>query len=349
MCGEVPLSGCIVGSKVDDLHVGLPDWVIHVRPAGTLVVSPTMTVTTTGTGSFRFDGLEPGQWVVWEEMQLGWSAVTSPEFEVTVLSGMECTEVRFKNRQTPPGCLQGWKVDQDDQGVHDWTIQAWQVEGGTSALPREVETDVTGFFQFNGLEPGQWVVQEEQRDGWSPMSADTFTVTVPAGAQCASVRFQNRLVGYKLFLPFATRQTPPPPPPPPEPCSIRKLRVEYGGMSSDMDFALWPGPTYSNILLGWGRPIDFSMVDGEPVQGSYLGWYKGYKVKGPGPTWSFVAPSSGAHPSPGALYWFSVWYEDQGEICTLMIPMQWDPPEGSIEALSAEGIKRFDPRTGEYK
>ncbi len=90
--------GCISGYKVDDLHVGLPDWRIHVRPAGN--PNPEYITQTDGSGYFEFQGLAPGQWEVWEEMQSGWEPVTSERFEVTVFSGRNCTQVRFKNRQT---------------------------------------------------------------------------------------------------------------------------------------------------------------------------------------------------------------------------------------------------------
>ena len=92
------VSGCISGYKVDDLHVGLPGWTIHTRPVGS--TTPEYTDVTDGSGYFEFQNLTPGQWEVWEEMQAGWEPVTSERFEVTVFSGSNCVEVRFKNRQT---------------------------------------------------------------------------------------------------------------------------------------------------------------------------------------------------------------------------------------------------------
>ncbi len=91
--------GCISGYKVDDLHVGLPGWTIHTRPVGS--ATPEYTAVTDGSGYFEFQDLTPGQWEVWEEMQNGWEPVTSDRFEVTVFSGDNCVQVRFKNRQAP--------------------------------------------------------------------------------------------------------------------------------------------------------------------------------------------------------------------------------------------------------
>ena len=91
--------GCISGYKVDDLHVGLPGWTIHTRPVGS--ATPEYTAVTDGSGYFEFQNLTPGDWEVWEEMQVGWTPVTSDRFTVTVFSGDNCVQVRFKNRQAP--------------------------------------------------------------------------------------------------------------------------------------------------------------------------------------------------------------------------------------------------------
>jgi YVTN family beta-propeller protein len=90
-------TSCLVGQKVDDLHVGLPGWVIHVRPRG--AAGPVLTAVTDGSGNFSFAGLPIGWWTVWEEMQPGWAPVTPAQFDVELLPGATCTQVRFKNRQ----------------------------------------------------------------------------------------------------------------------------------------------------------------------------------------------------------------------------------------------------------
>ncbi len=82
---------------MDDLHVGLPGWVIHTRPVNS--DSPVYTTTTDGTGKFVFPNLTPGTWLVWEDMQEGWTPVTSASFTVEVPPGPGCVQVRFKNRQ----------------------------------------------------------------------------------------------------------------------------------------------------------------------------------------------------------------------------------------------------------
>ena len=92
--------GCLDGYKIDDLHVGLPGWVIHAHPLGS--DTPLLTTMTDGTGYFRFENLTPGRWVIYEEMQERWVPVTVPQFDVPVYAGPDCTRVRFKNRQATP-------------------------------------------------------------------------------------------------------------------------------------------------------------------------------------------------------------------------------------------------------
>ena len=92
--------GCVEGHKIDDLHVGLPNWVIHAKPAGQ--TGPVYTATTDGTGYFRFDNLPVGTYTFWEEMQERWVPVTAPQFDAPVNPGPDCTYIRFKNRQATP-------------------------------------------------------------------------------------------------------------------------------------------------------------------------------------------------------------------------------------------------------
>ena len=89
---------CIVGKKIDDLHVGLPGWTIHARPCN--ASQPVLTTITDGGGNFRFSPLAAGCWTVWEDMQAGWAPVTPWMFNLEVQGGGSCMEVRFKNRQS---------------------------------------------------------------------------------------------------------------------------------------------------------------------------------------------------------------------------------------------------------
>ncbi len=93
----IPANSCIVGQKIDDLHVGLPGWTIHARPRA--ASAPVLTTVTDGSGDFHFAGLTAGWWTLWEELQPGWASVTAAMFDVALPVGPPCVEVRFKNRQ----------------------------------------------------------------------------------------------------------------------------------------------------------------------------------------------------------------------------------------------------------
>lgn len=70
---------------------------IHTRPLNS--IAPVYSATTDGTGLFKFPNLTVGTWLVWEDMQEGWTPVTSASFTVEVPAGPACVQVRFKNRQ----------------------------------------------------------------------------------------------------------------------------------------------------------------------------------------------------------------------------------------------------------
>ena len=85
---------CVLGKKIDDLHVGLPGWTIHAKPCN--AAQPVLTTITDGNGNFRFSPLAAGCWTFWEDMQPGWAPVTPWMFNLEVQGGSSCTEVRFE-------------------------------------------------------------------------------------------------------------------------------------------------------------------------------------------------------------------------------------------------------------
>jgi LysM repeat protein len=76
---------------------GLPGWKITIRPA--YGGSP-ITGVTDGTGHVRFNGLTPGDYIISEEMQVGWIPVTSQSLQVTLEATGSCKVITFENRQT---------------------------------------------------------------------------------------------------------------------------------------------------------------------------------------------------------------------------------------------------------
>lgn len=99
--GQRPDTSCVDGYKIDDFHIGLPGWVVQAQLADGS--GPVHSALTDGAGYFRFELLPLGVYRFWEIQQSGWAPVTSPEFDVPVLTpGEQCLRVRFKNKQATP-------------------------------------------------------------------------------------------------------------------------------------------------------------------------------------------------------------------------------------------------------
>ena len=180
--------GCVEGHKIDDLHVGLPGWVIHAKPV--VADEPVLTQVTDGTGYFRFDNLAVGRWLFWEEMQEGWVPVTPIQFEVNVVEGPDCTYVRFQessgNTQphTPPQprcpahAFRGYVYQQTCEPelvpLGDVLLEAFSSDtaDGAEALEQAKQSAADGFWNFVLLPP--------------PAPFYHVRLTVPAGLEVVS-------------------------------------------------------------------------------------------------------------------------------------------------------------------
>jgi len=200
---NAPPRGCIEGRKVDEFEVGLPKWNISIQRAdGT---GPVWHRWTDGTGYFKICDLPMGDYVVWEEPQVGWKPISPPKVTVTLEPSDEdmTVAVVFVNKQVPRDiCIDGYKKDATDgAGLPGWEIKLQDLAGNVLAT---TTTDGTGYYRFGKLEPGTYIVSETLQDGWWPVSATTRRVTVswPPKHTCTQVDFWNR------------QKTAPPPPPP---------------------------------------------------------------------------------------------------------------------------------------
>jgi uncharacterized surface anchored protein len=94
---------CVDVYKIDSFDgSGLPGWEVNLAAAygdGT----DTLTGVTDGSGWYRFNGLTPGDYQVWETLQTGWTYV-SPAYgivtPVTLEASGTCKVIVFSNRQT---------------------------------------------------------------------------------------------------------------------------------------------------------------------------------------------------------------------------------------------------------
>lgn len=300
--------GCIEGHKIDDLHVGLPDWEIHARPVGQQ--TPHLGAYTDGTGYYRFDDLQPGTWNVWEIMQSGWEPVTSEMVTVTVNPGDECTYVRFKNRQVPPTptptftpaptatpggltCVEGHKIDDLHVGLPNWEIHALPAGGWAPHLV--TYTDATGYFRFDDLSSGVWNFWEIMQDGWEPVTADSVLLDVQPQSECYYIRFKNRQTSATAtpepptstptprYTPTPTstpRYTPTPTATPEGECGTGRLETTIWGRFHSYSLVS-DGTVLSLFPLPWQHSTEFNIVGYTgPVQWTLYQPYWEHQVGG---------------------------------------------------------------------
>jgi hypothetical protein len=88
-------------------------------------------------------------------------------------------------------CISGYKInDATGEGLLGWTIKLYNAAG---ALIATTTTDATGFYSFCQLEPGNYTVKEEMKEGWNPVSPDSVPVTLVA-SDVTDIDFRNTVV-----------------------------------------------------------------------------------------------------------------------------------------------------------
>lgn len=177
-------TGCIQVIKVDAAGKPLAGWKVSLtRPDGT---QAGITKVTNSAGLATFDNLALGQWRVKEEVPPNWRALGATETTVEVTTPGRCVTVTFKNEAL--GCVDGYKINQLDQGLAGWTIKARNDAGEEYTTV----TDRNGFFQFHQLGMGTWHLSEVPQQGWEAVTAAEFDVNVTRPLVCEHARFKNK-------------------------------------------------------------------------------------------------------------------------------------------------------------
>ena len=94
-----PAKFSIMGMVLDDTSkMGLADWKINLeQPAGKVIAN----ATTNGSGSYSFNRLNAGTYVVAEVLPTGWSMVTPADGKYTVNLTKDTTGLDFANKKMP--------------------------------------------------------------------------------------------------------------------------------------------------------------------------------------------------------------------------------------------------------
>jgi len=182
--------GSISGMKFEDMNgngqkdtgeKGLAGWTITLTGEGV-----GLTAMTESNGAYVFNNLIPANYQVCEVSQSGWENTTGDKCqEVTVTAGTETKDVNFGNFQL--GKVQGYKFyDKDDDGVWDADekgIENWQICLTKGEDKKCQLTNETGYYKFENLAAGDYVLSEENRDGWRQSFPEkgTYTVSINSG------------------------------------------------------------------------------------------------------------------------------------------------------------------------
>ena len=170
-----------------------------------------------------------------------------------------------------PGCISGYKVDDQHVGLPYWRIHAQPVDNPN--LEYIVQTDGSGYFELPNLAPGMWEVWEEVQSGWEPVTADRFQVRVYSGSNCVRVRFKNRQTlttptstptptttpGCPCSTPTPT-PTPTPRPTATVPADCEAGRLEFNIWGTNYSIPLWDDAHVWSVWgLPWQRPTIFNI------------------------------------------------------------------------------------------
>ncbi len=172
--------GSISGQKFNDLdgsgtkdlgEPGLSGWTINLDTDANGSVDAT--AVTDGNGNYSFINLEPDTYRIREVGQIGWTQMSANPVDIILVSGQTVTDVDFGNFRL--GRIQGFKYedtngngewDGEESGINGWEIcldnENWEGEECTTTYNDEDAGD--GYFEFTGLEYGDYALTEDESD-----------------------------------------------------------------------------------------------------------------------------------------------------------------------------------------
>ncbi len=167
-------------------------------------------------GSYQFTGLLNGTYNVTEETRPDFTSAGPTSQNVTV-ADKDVTDINFTNMpvsQTPTpsppstptpttGSISGFKIndlngngkwDEGENGLSGWNIRLTGIVPETAGINMETTTDDQGFYRFENLPAGQYLIEEKNQNDFVPTSSPVKTITLVQGENSINNNFMNRLV-----------------------------------------------------------------------------------------------------------------------------------------------------------
>ncbi len=135
-------------------------------------------------GGFDFGWLMPGSYTLREEVPSGWMAVTDTEIALELASGDEFHQV-FVNRRLSGVFGFKW-LDANGDGIHqdgEAAVEGVKIILQAEGVLEERITDAGGFYSFEGLLDGQYLVKEEVPEGHYATAAVEVGLFLAAGEE----------------------------------------------------------------------------------------------------------------------------------------------------------------------
>jgi protocatechuate 3,4-dioxygenase beta subunit len=203
----------ISGFKVNDTNgngvwdngeTGIGNWnIMLLDDKGTQIAS----TSTDDTGFYEFTNLDPGTYKVTEEMKEGFTPSGDASKDVTI-EDKDVSDVNFLNHVTvtPPAVtntISGFKIndlngngkqDQGEEGLPGWNIRLIGIVPGTAGIDEEATTDDNGFYSFENLPAGMYLVVETLQGGYVPVGSPVLVINLANGMNSMNNNFMNRPV-----------------------------------------------------------------------------------------------------------------------------------------------------------